>query len=74
MLGVSLVICCHNSADKLPATIQHLFDLNVKNDVPWELIIVDNASTDGTQETAVQHLPEKLKKITRVVVDRKSVV
>ena len=69
MSGVSLVICCHNSADKLPATIQRLCDLKVKRDVAWELIIVDNASTDGTQETAIQHLSEDLKKITRVVFE-----
>lgn len=69
MLGVSIIICCHNSADKLPKTIKHLNELTVPSDIPWELIIVDNASTDGTSEIAAQLLSPFIKNITKIVIE-----
>ena len=50
--GVSIVVCCYNSSKILPATLKYLFRQNVPNNIPWEIIIVDNASTDNTSETA----------------------
>lgn len=69
MNGVSLVICCYNSADKLPPTIQHIIDMRVSDGIPWELIIVDNASTDGTSEIAAKLVSSHLKDVTRIVVE-----
>lgn len=71
MDGVSLVICCHNSAGKLPPTINHINEMKVSSVVPWELIIVDNASADATQEVAIQHLSDGLKSICKVVTEKK---
>lgn len=45
-LGVSVVICCHNSEKLLPATINHLKRQHVSSKLKWEVIIIDNASTD----------------------------
>jgi glycosyltransferase involved in cell wall biosynthesis len=50
--GVSVIICCFNSADRLPPTLQHLAQQRVDREVEWEIILVDNASTDKTVETA----------------------
>ncbi|MBK9226764.1 MAG: glycosyltransferase [Ignavibacteria bacterium] len=50
--GVSVVICCYNSEKVLPMTLNHLCTQNVPNKIPWEIIIVDNASTDNTAEVA----------------------
>ena len=47
-LGVSIVICCHNSAKLLPRTLEHLRAQEVDSTIPWEVIVVDNASTDNT--------------------------
>ena len=52
--GISLVVCCHNSAERLPATVQHLTRQEIPADVAWEVLIVDNASTDGTSDVALQ--------------------
>jgi len=71
MNGVSLVICCHNSADKLPSTIRHLNAMQVSDGIPWELIIVDNASTDGTSESAARLVSAHLKNITRIVAENR---
>lgn len=50
--GVSVVICCHNSAKRLPETLRNLAAQQVSKDIPWEIVVVDNASTDDTAETA----------------------
>jgi glycosyltransferase involved in cell wall biosynthesis len=50
--GVSVVICCHNSSVRLPETLRHLAAQIVRKDTPWELVVVDNASTDETADTA----------------------
>ena len=50
--GVSVIICCYNSAARLPVTIQHLLDQQVAGTISWEIVIVDNASTDNTYELA----------------------
>jgi glycosyltransferase involved in cell wall biosynthesis len=50
--GVSVVLCCYNSAARLPETLRHLAEQSVPPDVPWEVVVVDNASTDGTAEAA----------------------
>ena len=46
--GVSIVICCHNGAERLPETIRHIARQRVPSYIPWELIIVDNGSTDDS--------------------------
>jgi glycosyltransferase involved in cell wall biosynthesis len=51
-LGVSVVICCHNSAKLLPPTLDHLKAQQVASRVQWEVVLVDNASTDDTAEVA----------------------
>lgn len=49
--GVSVVICCFNSKLRIVPTIEHL--CRQKDiDFPWEVILVDNNSTDGTAEIA----------------------
>jgi glycosyltransferase involved in cell wall biosynthesis len=53
--GVSVVICCHNSAKRLPETLRHLAAQQVPEGIPWEIIVIDNASTDGTADTALRH-------------------
>ena len=47
MLGISVIICCYNSSKKISETLFHLKHQNVNN-VPWEVIIVDNNSNDDT--------------------------
>jgi len=53
--GVSVIICCHNSAGRLPETLLHLAAQKVDKSIPWEVVIIDNASTDDTQVVAREH-------------------
>ena len=50
--GVSIVICCYNSSTVLPETLKHICTQKVPDNIPWEVIVVDNASTDNTSKTA----------------------
>jgi glycosyltransferase involved in cell wall biosynthesis len=46
--GVSIIICCHNGASRLHETIRHIMRQVVPAYIPWEFILVNNASTDNT--------------------------
>jgi len=51
--GVSVVICCYNSANLLPPVLEHLkAQQQVPPDLLWEVVVVDNASTDDTAAVA----------------------
>jgi len=44
---VSIVICCHNRAELLPHTLESALNQYYR---PVEIIVLDDGSTDGTQE------------------------
>ncbi|AHM60591.1 family 2 glycosyl transferase [Flammeovirgaceae bacterium 311] len=50
--GVSIVICAYNAAKRLPCTLGHIAEQQVREGIDWELILVDNASTDNTAQLA----------------------
>lgn len=49
-MSVSIVICTHNGVKHLQATLTHLANQITAPNVEWEVIVVDNASTDGTAD------------------------
>ncbi len=49
--GMSVIICCYNSAKRIEPTLAHLATQEISN-FPLEIILVDNASTDGTSTKA----------------------
>lgn len=52
-IRVSIVVCCHNSRTRLPQTLQALASQQGMSGNGWEVLVVDNASTDGTGDFAV---------------------
>jgi glycosyltransferase involved in cell wall biosynthesis len=44
--GVTILICCHNGAKRLPDTLRYIANQIVSKEIRWELLIVDNKSTD----------------------------
>jgi glycosyltransferase involved in cell wall biosynthesis len=54
--GISVIICCYNSAKRLPETLRYLSSQAINDWLKWEIIIVDNASTDNTSFVAEEIL------------------
>ena len=50
--GVSIILCCFNSAKRLPETLKHIAQQKVDKSLSWEVIVVNNNSTDATYELA----------------------
>jgi glycosyltransferase involved in cell wall biosynthesis len=66
--GMSVVICCYNSAARLPDTLRYLAQAR-STSLPWEVIVVDNASTDDTAEVARANWPANAPAPLRVVTE-----
>jgi glycosyltransferase involved in cell wall biosynthesis len=57
--GISVIICCYNSAERLQPTLEHLARQQFERPLNWEIVLVNNASTDDTKlraETIWQQL------------------
>ncbi len=50
--GISLCICCHNSANRIEATLKHLQAQVFTQKINWEVLLIDNQSSDGTTQKA----------------------
>lgn len=48
--GVSIICCSYNGRERLQITLEAIKNLECNGN--WELIFIDNASTDGTLEFA----------------------
>jgi glycosyltransferase involved in cell wall biosynthesis len=51
--GISIIICCYNSAAILPETLKHIAFQKMPEPIGWEVIVVDNNSTDRTAGIAI---------------------
>ena len=71
LANVSVVICCYNSAKRLPSTLDHLKLQDVPSDLLWEVIVVDNASTDDTAKVALSIWPDEFPAPLRIVREPK---
>ena len=58
-VDVSVIICTYNRCESLRQTLQAFCDLEIPQDVTWELLVVDNNSRDMTR-TICHGFAEKL--------------
>src|SRR5512135_2235367 len=49
---LTVALCTHNHEERLERTLRDIGKLNPPSS-PWELLIIDNASTDGTSQLAM---------------------
>lgn len=54
-VDVSVIVCTRNRSDALAHLLERLEQLVVPAGVRWELIVVDNGSTDGTAALLASH-------------------
>lgn len=48
--GVSVILCCYDSSSIIEETLHYLFKQRFSEKFDWEIILVNNASTDNTEE------------------------
>jgi glycosyltransferase involved in cell wall biosynthesis len=63
---VSIVVCTRNRADKLRAALEAIRELEVPADGDYEVIVVDNGSTDATPEVCASLAPSFGGRLRRV--------
>jgi len=68
-IGVSIIICCYNSASRLSKTLKHLALQKITSDIQWEVIIVNNNSTDNTSEVAKEEWTKYNCMVPFIIVD-----
>lgn len=64
---ISVVLPCHNAAARLQQTLAHVAAQQVPDGLEWEVVLVDNASTDGTPQAALNSWPASAPVPLRVV-------
>lgn len=69
--GISVAVCCYNSSGRVPGTLEYLAQQQVSKKIPWEIIVVDNASTDRTSKAARDSWPENAPCQLRIVKEPK---
>jgi len=57
-MGLSVIICCHNSSRRIGKVLEALAEQVLPNLVKWEVVVVNNASTDDTAEVVKQKWSE----------------
>lgn len=45
---ISIIVCCYNSSARIEQTLQYAFKLKTAHDLQYEILVVDNNSTDQT--------------------------
>lgn len=70
LAGISVIVCCYNSASRLEETLQYLLRQEGTISFPWEIIVVNNASQDSTTAVATKALNGNFFKIPFKVVDQ----
>lgn len=68
--GISVIICCYNSAERIPFVLEQLAKQKQTEGINYEIIVVDNASTDNTAELAIKTWKGK-PELLRVITEKK---
>jgi len=50
--GVTVLICTYNGKKNLPLTLSYLAKQKVEPRTPWEILLIDNASSDNSAQVA----------------------
>lgn len=56
MNGVSVIVCCYNSASRIEETLNFIAQQKIIDLIFWEVIVVNNASKDSTKEKVNQFI------------------
>jgi glycosyltransferase involved in cell wall biosynthesis len=68
--GISVIVCCYNSEKRIAETLRFLAEQKVSASLSWEVIVVNNASTDHTREVALKSWNSNASAISFQVIDQ----
>ncbi|MFN0084182.1 MAG: glycosyltransferase [Blastocatellia bacterium] len=69
--GVSIILCCHNSERLLPETLAALAAQKFDRPVDFEVVVVDNGSSDQTSKVAAASWPPQAGARLRIVFEER---
>lgn len=55
-MNFTVAICTYNGADRLPAVLDHLQNQQGTEDLQWEVLVVDNNSSDATKDVVFHYI------------------
>jgi glycosyltransferase involved in cell wall biosynthesis len=67
--GITILICCHNSSSRIPAVLEHLLRQDAPATIGWEVLVIDNASSDATSDVVRSVWPDGYPVALRVVLE-----
>ena len=70
MKGISVIICCYNSENRIAETISYVANQKNTEGIPWEVIVVNNASTDNTDKVAKKEWERYKTNVNFKIVDQ----
>tara|TARA_A100000171_G_C2128571_1_gene145139 strand:+ start:174 stop:1205 length:1032 start_codon:yes stop_codon:yes gene_type:complete len=65
--GVTLALISYNGALRVEETLRHIAEQEVPENIAWELIVVDNNSSDATQLIVSRSWPQRLQGRLKIV-------
>lgn len=57
-MQASIIVCTYNRADSLKKTLDALAELKVPAQLSWEIVVVDNNSSDSTRSVIESYMPK----------------
>lgn len=69
--SVTIIICCFNASKRIVPVLKHLQQQKVDPGQQWEIIVVDNASSDNTSDVALKTWQENPVTELKVVREEK---
>ena len=60
MKGVTVAICCYNSASRIQKVLEHLQAQKIDRPIDWEVVLIDNASNDDLLTASLETLGRNL--------------
>jgi glycosyltransferase involved in cell wall biosynthesis len=61
-MDITVVICTYNGAERVPEVLDHLHAQKQTESIDWEVIVVNNNSSDGTAKIVEQYRKEAWKR------------
>ncbi|WP_039895179.1 hormogonium polysaccharide biosynthesis glycosyltransferase HpsE [Lyngbya sp. PCC 8106] len=66
MMNFSVVICTYNGEHRLPEVLERLCSQEQTENLAWEILVIDNNSTDQTQKVVQEYQSEFSKKSPKI--------